>query len=146
MPYQHIRNPSLHLLISGYACYYCCMPSSPVLLHIYLVSDYAYNYCYMSSSPVLLHIYCSCFSTFGTVIPTSFNILMEVFLYTCFTDFSLYTCLQIQYSLREFKPHPFCCSWSYEMHVSNSEEMASNYTEVLVDSCCSHLRRSLGRF
>ena len=44
-------------------------------------------YCCMPSIPVLLHIYCTCFSTFGTVIPTSFNILMEMFLYTCFTDF-----------------------------------------------------------
>ena len=30
------------------------------------------------------------------------------------------------------EPHPFCCSWSCEMHVSNNEEMAFNYTEVLV--------------
>ena len=28
---NNVRNPSLHPLILGYA-YYCCMPSSPVLL------------------------------------------------------------------------------------------------------------------
>ena len=51
--------PSLHPLGSGYACYYCCVPSSPVLQHIYtaLVS-----------------------LIFGTVIPTSFSILIEMFL------------------------------------------------------------------
>ena len=33
---------------------------------------YAYHYCCMPSSPVLLHIYCTCFSTiWQTVIPTS---------------------------------------------------------------------------
>ena len=26
---------------------------------------------------------------------------------------------------------PHCCSWSCETHVSNNEEMAFNYTEVL---------------
>ena len=25
------------------------------------------------------------------------------------------------------EPHPFCCSWSCEMHVSNNKEMAFNY-------------------
>ena len=75
------RNPKLKNVGRGYACYYCCMPSSPVLLHIYLVWGYA---CCM----------CCCIYTalvsllFGTVIPTSFNSLMEVF-YTCFTDFLL---------------------------------------------------------
>ena len=29
------------------------------------------------------------------------------------------------------------------MHVCNNEEMALNYMEVLVDSCCSRLRRIL---
>ena len=29
----------------------------------------------------------------STAIPTSFNILIKLFLYTCFTDFSLYTYL-----------------------------------------------------
>ena len=38
----------------------------------------------------------------------------------CFTDFSLYTCLQMQYSLHECKPHLFCCSWSHETHVNKA--------------------------
>ena len=57
--------------------------------------------------PVLLHIHCPCFFNFVTVdiIPTSFNILMD----TCFTDFLLYTCLQIQSS--SHVPTPFvACS------------------------------------
>ena len=32
---NNMRNSSLHLLILCYACDYCCMPSSPVLLHVY---------------------------------------------------------------------------------------------------------------
>ena len=108
----------------------------------------------MPSSPVWLHIYCPhplscCIYTalvsllFGTVIPTYFNILMEMFLLPCFTAFSLHTRLQIQCSLRLFEPHPICCSWSCGMHVCNNEEMAFNYTEVLVDSCCSRSRKIL---
>ena len=50
--------------------------------------------------------------------------------YTCFSTFCT----------------PFCFSWSCGMHVCNNEEMAFNYTEVLVDSCCSRSRRILGRF
>ena len=53
--------PPTSTLLRGYACYYCCMPSSPVLLHMCLVWGYA---CCMPSSPVLLYIYCPCFSTF----------------------------------------------------------------------------------
>ena len=47
----------------------------------------------LPSSPVLLHIdlYTALVSLlFGTVIPTSFNILVKMFLLPCFTDFSLY--------------------------------------------------------
>ena len=48
---NNMRNPSLHPLILGYACYYCCMPSFPVLLHIY----------------------CTCFSTFWHCRPYIFQ-------------------------------------------------------------------------
>ena len=82
-----------------------------LLLHALIPCLAAYTY----TALVSLH--------FGTVIPTSFNILMEMLSYTCFTDISLYTCLQIQCSLHVCEPHPFFCSWSYEMHMSNNEEM-----------------------
>ena len=59
----------LHALIPCLAAY--ILPSSPVLLHINI----------LPSSPVLLHIYTALASLlFGTVIPTSLNILMEMFL------------------------------------------------------------------
>ena len=45
-------------LLWGYACYYCCMPSSPVLLHIY----------------------CTCFPTFWYCHPYILQHLMEMFL------------------------------------------------------------------
>ena len=48
---------------------------------------------------------------FGTVMPTSFNILMEMFLTFLFHFTSSLVC----------EPHPFCCSWSYETHVNNNE-------------------------
>ena len=102
------------------------MPSSPVLLHIYLVSGYACYYCCMPSSSVLLHIYCLVSLIFGTVIPTSFNILM---FYTCLTDFFV---IYLLANTMLCQPHPFCCSWSCEMHLSNNEEMAFNYMQVLV--------------
>ena len=38
--------------------------------------------------------------------------------------------MQIQCSLHVCEPHPFCCSC--ETHVGNNEEMAFNYTEMLV--------------
>ena len=57
------------------------MPSSSVLLHINIVPSF----------PVLLHIYTTLVSLlFCTVIPTSFNILMEMFLLPCFTVFLFY--------------------------------------------------------
>ena len=60
------------LLLWGYACYYCCMPSSPVLLHIYC--PHPLSCCIYTALVSLL---------FGTVIPTSFNILMEMILLPC---------------------------------------------------------------
>ena len=58
---NNMRNPSL-LLLWGYARYYCCMPSSPVLLHIYC--PHPLSCCIYTPLVSLL---------FGTVIPTSFN-------------------------------------------------------------------------
>ena len=66
---NNMRNPSLHLFIM--------VLRMLVLLHTLIPCLAAYI---LSSSPVLLYIYYTCFSTFGTVIPTSFNILMEMFL------------------------------------------------------------------
>ena len=48
---HRMRNPSLHPLVSGYACYYCCIPSSPVLLHIYCTCFSTFWHCY----PYILH-------------------------------------------------------------------------------------------
>ena len=62
-----------------YACYYCCMPSSPVLLHIIL-----------PSSPVLLHIYCTCSSTFWHCYPYILHHFNGNVLLPCFTGFSLH--------------------------------------------------------
>ena len=81
-----------NLIIKGrdYACYYCCMPSSRLAAYI------------LPSSPFLLHIsYCPhppsyCIYTalvsllFGTVIPTSFNILMK-----CFTPLIVYSTVEL---------------------------------------------------
>ena len=52
----------------GYACYYCCMPSFPVLLHIYCPHPLS---CCKYTAPVSL--------LFGIVIRTSFNILWKCF-------------------------------------------------------------------
>ena len=82
---------------------------------------------------------CPCFSNFGTVIPTSFNILMEIFLHLF--DFLLFTWLRSLRAPRVCEPHPFCCSSSYETHVSNNEEI---YPEARViasydgrELCCA---------
>ena len=70
----------LHALIPCLGTYNI-LPSSSVLLHINIVPSF----------PVLLHIYTTLVSLlFGTVIPTSFNILVEMFLLPCFTGFLLY--------------------------------------------------------
>ena len=45
---NNMRNPSLHPLISGYACYYCCIPSIPVLLHIYCTCFSTFWHCHPS--------------------------------------------------------------------------------------------------
>ena len=50
---NNMRNPSLHPLISGYACYYCCMPSIPVLLHIYCTCFSTFWHCH----PYILLLY-----------------------------------------------------------------------------------------
>ena len=70
-------NPKLKDVGRGYACYYCycCMPSSPVLLHIYC--PHPLSCCIYTALVFLL---------FGTIIPTSFNILM---LYWFFFVYSL---------------------------------------------------------
>ena len=68
----------LHALIPCLAAY--ILPSSPVLLHIYC--PHPLSCCTYTALVSLL---------FGTVIPTSFNILMEMFLLPCFTGFSLHT-------------------------------------------------------
>ena len=106
----------------GYACYYCCIPSS---------------------SPVLLHIHCTCFSTFWYCYPyTSFNILMEIVLLLFHWFFVVYS----QCSLHVCEPSPFCCLWSYEMHMGNKEEMAFNYTEVVAYHGFTRPRGVLQRF
>ena len=70
----------LHALIPCLGAYNI-LPSSSVLLHINIVPSF----------PVLLHIYTALVSLlFGTVIPTSFKILMEMFLLTYFTVFLWY--------------------------------------------------------
>ena len=57
------RNPDLptSLLLWGYACYYCCMPSSPSCLAAYILpsSSVSLHINILSSSPVLhiLHLF-----------------------------------------------------------------------------------------
>ena len=66
------RNPDLltSLLLWGYACYYCCMPSSPSCLAAYKYTVLIPCVAYTALVSLL----------FGTVVPTSFNLLMEMFL------------------------------------------------------------------
>ena len=87
-------NPIIKDVGRGYACYYCCMPSSPVLLHIYC--PHPLSCCIYTALVSLL---------FGTVVPTSFNILMEMFLLSCFTGFSLYrnSCMPCYVSIKAYK-------------------------------------------
>ena len=92
---NNMRNPSLHLYY-GVTRYYCCIllviPSSPVLLHIYFPHPVLLHINILPSSPVLLHIAISVLVSllFGTVIPTSFNILMEIFLLPL-----IYSCMEV---------------------------------------------------
>ena len=86
----------LHALIPCLGAYNI-LPLSSVLLHIK----------YSLSFPVLLHIYI--YTTlvsllFGTIIPTSFNILMEMFLLPCFTVFLLYRNSRMPYYV-SIKPY-----------------------------------------
>ena len=74
----------LHALIPCLGAYNI-LPVSSVLLHTNIVPSF----------PVLLHIYTALVSLlFGTVIPTSFNILMEMFLLSLHLQWSLKLSLQ----------------------------------------------------
>ena len=65
-----------------------------LLLHALIPCLGAYNI--VPSFPVLLHIYTTLVSLlFGTVIPTSFNILMEMFLLPCIVYIANGLCLTI---------------------------------------------------
>ena len=58
------------IIVATLSCCIYCMPSSPVLLHIYC------------PDPVLLHIYCTCFSTFWhchNYILQHFNVFTPLF-------------------------------------------------------------------
>ena len=82
----------LHALIPCLGAYNI-LPSSSVLLHINIVS----------------HSLCCCIYIlvsllFGTIIPTSFNILMEMFLLPCFTVFWLYRNSRMPYYV-SIKPY-----------------------------------------
>ena len=90
----------------------------------------------------ILHL----FSNFLALYPYILQHLMEMFLLPCFTAFLLHTRLPIQCSLRVCEPHPICCLWSCEMYVSNNEEMAFTYTEVLVYRSFIRRRRVLQKF
>ena len=75
-------------LVSCYACYYCCMPSSPVLLQIYKVSCYIVAYCcfvlhiLLLLHVLILHIYCPCFSNFWHSHPYILHCFFLVYLLT----------------------------------------------------------------
>ena len=112
-----------------------------LLLHALIPCLAAYI---LPSSPVLYTALVSLL--FGTVIPTSFNILMEMFYSLLSLVFHCILACKYNALCVCVNPTPFCCSWSCGMHVCNNEEMAFNYAEVLVDSCCSRSRRILGRF
>ena len=81
----------------GYACYYGCMPSPPMLLHIY----------------------CSCLSNFWhchLYILQHFNVnVLLIFVVYLLANTMLFACTL-------YEPHPFCCWWSYEMDLSNNKE------------------------
>ena len=132
---NNMRNPKLKDVGRGYVCYYCCMPSSPVLLYIYIYL--------VSGVHVLLHIYCSCLSTFWHCHPyilQHFNgnvfihLFHRFFVMYLLANATRFTCVQAP---------PLLLLVVIETHVSNNEEMAFNYTEVLVDYCCSRSRMIL---
>ena len=85
---NNMHNPSLHLILWGYACCHCCMQLSLVCIHeffvgvnselrtIYVSSVWSFHnqlftMHHLSYYPVSL--------IFGTTIPTSFNILVKCF-------------------------------------------------------------------
>ena len=103
------------------------MPSSPVLLHIYVPLSCCI-YTYPCLAAYILHLF-SYFLVLSFLHPSTFN---GNVLLPCFTASSLWTSLANTMPLCVCEPRPFCCSWSCETHVSNNEEMAFNYTEVLV--------------
>ena len=83
-----------------------------------------------------------CFSDFCTAIPTSFNILMKCFYYTCFPGFSLqvlcvYCVLRVllMHHMSRFRSH----DKYQEMVCAINGEMVSNHTKVLINPCRSHL-------
>ena len=85
----------LHALIPCLGAYNI-LPSSSVLLHINIVSH---------SLCCSIYIYTTLVSLlFGTVIPTSFNILIEMFLLHCFTVFLLYRNSRMPYYV-SIKPY-----------------------------------------
>ena len=118
---QHTLFSPTSLLLWGYAGYCCCLPTSPVLLHIYTaLIPYLAAYILPSfpvllrfiyttpSSPVLLHIYCTCFSTYfltlSSLHPFTFN-------ENVFTLVSLIFCciLACKYNaVYTCEPTPFC--------------------------------------
>ena len=67
------------------------------------------------------------------ILPSSTPYILDLFLYSlALSSIPLCVCAS---------PTPFCCSWSCEMHVGNNEEMAFNYTEMMVLYDPSPLRR-----
>ena len=66
----HSSPVSLHIYCTCFSTFWHCHPyilqhlMEMLLLPLYLVSGYACYYCCMPSSSVLLHIYCPCFSNF----------------------------------------------------------------------------------
>ena len=67
---QHSTGDEMHALVSGYKCYYCCMPSYPMLLHIYLVLLHVLIPC-VAAYILPLFLYFLALSSLAT----SFNIL-----------------------------------------------------------------------
>ena len=65
---NNMRNLKLRDVRRGYACLNCCMPSSPVLLYIYLILGCTCYYFCMPSSRVAAYILPS-FSTFWNCHP-----------------------------------------------------------------------------
>ena len=69
------------------------------------------------------------------------GLLIKMLLLPCFTVFRILACKYVYAS-----PTPLCCSLSYEMYMGNNEEMAFNYTEVIVYHSFTRPRGVLQRF